>query len=373
MKKRILSFALAFALFIALVPMTTAMAAVTFKTYINENENYFKVEISNYIGETDKITLPGIKSDTLSVFLLDSDSDATAIDTVESWGYWANIGKVHFPDSIAGKKVGYVQGVISTNDIKGQAGSVHKWPNDSFGEYNLRTGVHNDIITFWYDDESGGQIAEASYTISYILLTPSMADTYLKTGKIEYICHMVNEETYEYEDTVALEVEISGLKELILNARGNESNSTAPTPTPTPAATVTTSPTANKVLVDGKEVAFDAYNINDENYFKLRDVAFVLNGTRVQFNAALVDGAINIYKNTAYEPNGSEMQSKGEGSKEATLNKMKILIDGVETELTAYLIDGNNYFKMRELAQTFDFFPAYDGTITIDTTKPYGG
>ncbi|MCL1820004.1 MAG: right-handed parallel beta-helix repeat-containing protein [Oscillospiraceae bacterium] len=147
----------------------------------------------------------------------------------------------------------------------------------------------------------------------------------------------------------------------------------APTPTPTPAATVTTSPTANKVLVDGKEVAFDAYNINDENYFKLRDVAFVLNGTRVQFNAALVDGAINIYKNTAYEPNGSEMQSKGEGSKEATLNKMKILIDGVETELTAYLIDGNNYFKMRELAQTFDFYPAYDGTITIDTTKPYGG
>ncbi|MCL1820632.1 MAG: hypothetical protein FWG36_08270 [Oscillospiraceae bacterium] len=147
-----------------------------------------------------------------------------------------------------------------------------------------------------------------------------------------------------------------------------------PAPAPTPAATVTTSPTANKVLVDGKEVAFDAYNINDENYFKLRDVAFVLNGTRVQFNAALVDGAINIYKNTAYEPNGSEMQSKGEGSKEATLNKMKILIDGVETELTAYLIDGNNYFKMRELAQTFDFFPALvDGVITIDTTKPYGG
>jgi hypothetical protein len=147
-----------------------------------------------------------------------------------------------------------------------------------------------------------------------------------------------------------------------------------PTPTPTPAATVTTSPSANKVLVDGKEVAFDAYNINDENYFKLRDVAFVLNGTRVQFNAALVDGAINIYKNTAYEPNGSEMQSKGAGSKEATLNKMKILIDGVETELTAYLIDGNNYFKMRELAQTFDFLPALvDGVITIDTAKPYGG
>ena|GEM_PF-1756888 len=149
----------------------------------------------------------------------------------------------------------------------------------------------------------------------------------------------------------------------------------APTPVtpPAPAPTVTAKQTASKVLVDGKEIAFDAYNINDENYFKLRDVAFILNGTRVQFNAALVDGAINLYKNTAYLPDGSEMQSKGAGSKEATLNKLKILIDGVEVELTAYNIGGNNYFKMRELMTTFDFHGALvDGVIVIDTSKKYG-
>ncbi|MCL1820958.1 MAG: hypothetical protein FWG36_09940 [Oscillospiraceae bacterium] len=138
--------------------------------------------------------------------------------------------------------------------------------------------------------------------------------------------------------------------------------------------TVTATPTASKVFVDGEEVAFDAYLINDENYFKLRDVAHILNGTRVQFDAALVDGAINLYKNKAYTPDGSEMQSKGEGDKDATLNKMKILIDGAEVELTAYLIGGNNYFKMRELMMSFDFHGALvDGVIQIDTNKTYDG
>lgn len=43
-----------------------------------------------------------------------------------------------------------------------------------------------------------------------------------------------------------------------------------------PTATATAKPTASKVLVNGKEVAFDAYNINDNNYFKLRDIALSL-------------------------------------------------------------------------------------------------
>ena len=36
-------------------------------------------------------------------------------------------------------------------------------------------------------------------------------------------------------------------------------------------------PTASKVMVDGNNVSFDAYNIGGNNYFKLRDVAKVLN------------------------------------------------------------------------------------------------
>ena len=50
-----------------------------------------------------------------------------------------------------------------------------------------------------------------------------------------------------------------------------------------PTATATAKPTASKVLVNDKDVAFDAYNINDNNYFKRRDIALQLSGTEKQF------------------------------------------------------------------------------------------
>lgn len=36
---------------------------------------------------------------------------------------------------------------------------------------------------------------------------------------------------------------------------------------------ITANPTTSKVIVNGKEVAFEAYNINGNNYFRLRDMA----------------------------------------------------------------------------------------------------
>ncbi|MGG1663389.1 DUF6273 domain-containing protein [Brevibacillus sp. NRS-1366] len=135
-------------------------------------------------------------------------------------------------------------------------------------------------------------------------------------------------------------------------------------------------PTASTAYVNGASVSFDAYTINQENYFKLRDVAYVLNGTRVQFDAAW-DGTIkmiSLTRNKAYTPDGSEMKTKGSGNKTPVLNKSKILMDGKEVEFTAYTIDGNNYFKLRELAQVFDFHVGYDSNtkaISIDSRAAY--
>jgi len=42
-------------------------------------------------------------------------------------------------------------------------------------------------------------------------------------------------------------------------------------------------PTASAVVVDGVNTSFDAYNIEGSNYFKLRDIAYVLSGTEKQF------------------------------------------------------------------------------------------
>ena len=55
----------------------------------------------------------------------------------------------------------------------------------------------------------------------------------------------------------------------------------APAPA-TPPTTLTATPTNSTVLVNGKSIAFDAYSINDNNYLKLRDLAYILNGTEKQ-------------------------------------------------------------------------------------------
>lgn len=112
-----------------------------------------------------------------------------------------------------------------------------------------------------------------------------------------------------------------------------------------------------KVLVDGKEVSFDAYVINDFTYFKLRDVAFALNGTQKQFDTLWDESlrAINVVTNTAYTTAGGELQ-KGSGiNKKAVVSDSKLYFDNQAGNITAYNIDGNTYFKLRDLGQKIDF------------------
>lgn len=152
---------------------------------------------------------------------------------------------------------------------------------------------------------------------------------------------------------------------------------TGSTTTPTtPDRKATANPTNSKVMVNGKAVAFDAYNINNNNYFKLRDVAQIIRGTDKQFNVTW-DGtknAINLISNTAYESTGGELALGDGQSKQSTLSTSTIYKDGVEVSLTAYNINGNNYFKLRDLGQVFNFSVTWDGennTVVIDTTQGY--
>ena len=144
------------------------------------------------------------------------------------------------------------------------------------------------------------------------------------------------------------------------------------------APTQTARPTASRVLVNGVDTAFDAYNIDGSNYFKLRDLAYVLNGTAKQFNVGW-DGAANAISLTsgeAYEPVGGEMaQSESSERRPAAPTASAIYLDGELAEFTAYLIGGNNYFKLRDIMQIFDVYVGWDdatSTITLDTSMGYG-
>jgi len=153
-----------------------------------------------------------------------------------------------------------------------------------------------------------------------------------------------------------------------------------PTPTVTPAPTpmpLVATPTSSKVLVNGTSVAFDAYNIDGSNYFKLRDLAYVLNGTNKQFEVGWdgTNNAISLTSGQAYTPAGGELAvSANPTVKTPTPTTSAIYLDGKQVSFTAYNIDGNNYFKLRDVMQTFNVGVGYDGatnTITLDTSQSY--
>jgi hypothetical protein len=147
-----------------------------------------------------------------------------------------------------------------------------------------------------------------------------------------------------------------------------------PNASPTPPLTAT--PTASKVLVNGTKISFDAYNIQSNNYFKLRDLAKVLSSSEKQFEVTW-DGAknaINLIRGKSYTVSGGELAAGDGKAKTPTLSTSKIYIDGTEVQLTAYNINGNNYFKLRDVMQKFNVGVGWDGatsTITIDTKIDY--
>lgn len=139
---------------------------------------------------------------------------------------------------------------------------------------------------------------------------------------------------------------------------------------------ITAAPTASAVLVDGEQASFEAYNIADTNYFKLRDIAYILDGTEANFELTWNQeaGAIEILSATAYTAVGGEMADGDGTAKAAAESTAAIFLDGVEIEMEAYTINDNNYFKLRDLGEALGFNVTWDaeaGSIVIASDEEY--
>ncbi|WP_051775372.1 hypothetical protein [Paenibacillus tyrfis] len=137
------------------------------------------------------------------------------------------------------------------------------------------------------------------------------------------------------------------------------------------------SPTPAKVLVNSKDTAFEAYNINGNNYFKLRDLAMSVNDSEKSFEVSwdAAKNAISLASNKAYTPEGNELTISGKPTgKQVTETTANLSLNGKEVKFTAYLIDGNNYFKLRDIAGLMNIGVTWDekaNAIRIDTKADY--
>lgn len=114
---------------------------------------------------------------------------------------------------------------------------------------------------------------------------------------------------------------------------------------------VKAAPTAAALIVNGTQMKVDSYNINGYNYFKLRDVAMMVNGTGKQFDVGYdnASGAVRIIPGTAYSPVGGELVQGGGQIQYAKESTSSILNQTALATYIPYKINGNNYFKLRDI------------------------
>ena len=113
------------------------------------------------------------------------------------------------------------------------------------------------------------------------------------------------------------------------------------------------------LMVDGDMVSCLKYNINGYNYFKLRDLAYLLNGTPCQFSVDYIEetNTVSIVTGQPYEPIGTELMEPAEDELVTVeLSSHGLQIDGERARgFSYYLINGNNYYKLRDLAEYVGF------------------
>ena len=137
-------------------------------------------------------------------------------------------------------------------------------------------------------------------------------------------------------------------------------------------------PSSASLVVNGVSTPLTAYIIDNLHYFKLRDIAYLLDKTEKRFEIewSAADSTASITSGEAYTPNGSELRAFAEGSRPFIPTSSNLIFNGLEIAFEVYLIDNSNYFKLRDLGSLFGFEVGWvqeTRTVIIDTQADNGG
>ncbi len=154
---------------------------------------------------------------------------------------------------------------------------------------------------------------------------------------------------------------------------------------PKSTVTVIADPSTQNIIIDGEEVVLNTYILRnaqgfDVNFVKLRDVAYLLNKTKANFNVDWRNNAIRLDKKKEYTAqNGAELTVPTVVSAPTKTSITPVLTDGITAPLEAFLIiddngGGHNYFKLRDIGKVAGFNVEWDSEkscIVVTTTESY--
>ncbi len=138
--------------------------------------------------------------------------------------------------------------------------------------------------------------------------------------------------------------------------------------------TVSALPNHALFTVDGQTAAPTAFLIDGSNYIKLRDIAAMLADTEKGFAVAydLATDSVALAGGRTYTPLGTELAGVRDAAVvQAGAGSQQITLDGAPLTLTAYMIDDENYVKLRDLAQAIDCGITYDPATQAVDLNPF--
>ena len=131
-------------------------------------------------------------------------------------------------------------------------------------------------------------------------------------------------------------------------------------------------PTGQRLTVDGVEKTAEIYNIGGYNYFKLRDIAALLNGTAAQFSVDYDPqyGMVILRSGEPYAVQPGDLVTGVDRSASALPTLQGITLNGESVEFeNVYNIGGNNFIRLREMGEALGFGVGYDAeTRTMQIT-----
>lgn len=106
--------------------------------------------------------------------------------------------------------------------------------------------------------------------------------------------------------------------------------------------------TESRIYLNDQSVSIAGYNINGNNYFKLRDLANALKDTASCFDVTWNEAAnqVELITQQAYTGGASEYGWSAGSPVQAVPSTAQLMVDGKLTDIVAYNINGNNYYNI---------------------------
>ena len=163
------------------------------------------------------------------------------------------------------------------------------------------------------------------------------------------------------------------IKTALKNLKANVTELSPPSAGKSKSYTVTANTQA--ITVDREKYEVLAYNIKGNNYFKIRDIAKMLSGTVKTVDVEWDENknAVNLVGMFRYTDVGGELTPGDGAQRTAVFSQAALLYDGLPVKAVCYNVDGNNYFKLRDVTDALDCRVEWDektSAITITPTLP---